>query len=584
MFRRKIFFAILVVLSLVVGAVIVAFVAFKSPTSQSSAKYLVIIVIDAARPDYLNLTSLPNIEELMNTGATYINAWVGQLKAESVTSHASLSTGNFPKHHGVLGFYWKDPKTNTIVHMGSTDVIKAGKLEKVIEDSGVPSISQMVKEQNSSAKILSISERSFAADLLGTRYADYIIFRETRVKGSIDIRNISAVPGHELPKSIMEDPYLSTMKLERDSTEYYLSRDKWVMNVTLRAFQEVRPKVILMNLPNTDAAGHVTAAGTATPEGRNVMTSVIKNVDEQIGRLIDAYKSAGIFSETLFIITADHGMVPNDRNFGNRTAIGKAVREAGAKPLKMVGSSLFHIILDDSLKAKAVAENIDKLNLGELGVYYTSIEEGNYSFLPSPKTKDHINSTLDSAHLYLLNTLARPGSIDIAILLHENTIATEEPIGTTGAHSGASWFSQHIPLIISGPGVKKNYISDFPARLVDIAPTALTLMGISPRNMDGVVLADAMIDATNEMLLAQDEIKPILTQYVQALIWQSNIDRGIFPSETSAKTTSICDPETIIPHTQMDFVVAAVIQSPTDSKLYSSLRYFVRCVLSVPLE
>jgi arylsulfatase A-like enzyme len=81
-----------------------------------------------------------------------------------------------------------------------------------------------------------------------------------------------------------------------------------------------------------------------------------------------------------------------------------------------------------------------------------------------------------------------------------------------------------VPLVIKGPGVKRGVLSDFPARLMDVAPTVLTLLGIQPTNMDGVVLADALIAPTRAQENAQDALTPALTAYQRAIIARSQAD------------------------------------------------------------
>lgn len=64
-----------------------------------------------------------------------------------------------------------------------------------------------------------------------------------------------------------------------------------------------------------------------------------------------------------------------------------------------------------------------------------------------------------------------------------------------------------IPLIIRGPGVKKNRISTLPVSAVDFAPTLLDMAGIkSPEDMDGRSFY-------NEMLNNNVEYKIILIEY-----------------------------------------------------------------------
>jgi arylsulfatase A-like enzyme len=66
--------------------------------------------------------------------------------------------------------------------------------------------------------------------------------------------------------------------------------------------------------------------------------------------------------------------------------------------------------------------------------------------------------------------------------------------------------------------------SSFPARLVDVAPTVLTLLGIQPDRMDGVVLADALSRPTDQQQSAQDHLATSLKEYQAALMARSKAD------------------------------------------------------------
>lgn len=60
---------------------------------------------------------------------------------------------------------------------------------------------------------------------------------------------------------------------------------------------------------------------------------------------------------------------------------------------------------------------------------------------------------------------------------------------------------------------------------MDVAPTALTLLGIEPVNMDGVVLTDALISPTKAQQHAQDKVADALTAYQRAIMARSQIDQ-----------------------------------------------------------
>lgn len=62
----------------------------------------------------------------------------------------------------------------------------------------------------------------------------------------------------------------------------------------------------MINLPQKDETGHWCMA-INDPQ---IMGKVVSNADRQIGRVMEAYKKAGIYDRTIFVITSDHGMTP----------------------------------------------------------------------------------------------------------------------------------------------------------------------------------------------------------------------------------------------------------------------------------
>jgi arylsulfatase A-like enzyme len=93
-----------------------------------------------------------------------------------------------------------------------------------------------------------------------------------------------------------------------------------------------------------------------------------------------------------------------------------------------------------------------------------------------------------------------------------------------GDHGGASWGSHAVPLIISGAGVRSGNASHFPARLVDLAPTFLRLLGVPFPALDGVVLADALAAPIRSETSAQRVMAEQLIPITSAMKRQSKLD------------------------------------------------------------
>jgi len=93
-----------------------------------------------------------------------------------------------------------------------------------------------------------------------------------------------------------------------------------------------------------------------------------------------------------------------------------------------------------------------------------------------------------------------------------------------GDHGGGTWGAEHIPLMLSGPGVRRGFRSDYPATLYDVSPTILSLLGAASTGMDGVPLADSILSPAPSEQDAQSAQGAALTPLVQALKAESKND------------------------------------------------------------
>ena len=155
-----------------------------------------------------------------------------------------------------------------------------------------------------------------------------------------------------------------------------------------------------------------------------------------------------------------------------------------------------------------------------------------YSYKLIPYYENRIESRLDDVYRFLLNTHANASSPDLYLIPWENTLFRPSTYkqDINGMHDSPTWRVQHIPLLISGPGIKKGLISDYPARLVDIAPTILELFNISNYRTDGIVLADAIINPRPENRKKQEEMSRIYKPFVEILKKYSDEDlKQIYP-------------------------------------------------------
>lgn len=476
---------------------------------------LVLVVLDAFRFDYQHLAPMPNLGRLMHRGSTFTNAWVGQLESVTPASHATIATGATPARQGIMGFSWRDPATRQEVYGGWYDEVLAGRLEQQMRIHNVNSIPQAVKSHDPSALVVALSsEKYYAADAMGGPAADYIIYGLPK-DGAITPRGIP----HHVPPSA----YLANKALHKKWPLRYDQFDELAMTMALQALHDFDPRVLMINLPGCDTYGH----STGGPNRPDVMSKLVKGVDRQLGRLVLAYRDRGVLDHTIFVVTGDHGMVPNTYQVQD-TVIKDAIRAAGGDYLFHTGGSAAFIWLRNPEVAPAVAQHLVDTVPHARFAHYQTLQSGGYLYHAVPPTGQSMDPALEAAHQYLLGTCAGPLAPDITLTLVENMVVRNRLQGSGatahGNHSGATWGVQHVPLVMAGPGVKSGAVLDFPARLMDIAPTALTLMGIQPSRMDGRELSDALSRPTPVQQRATDDLAPSLTAYQRAISARSLAD------------------------------------------------------------
>jgi hypothetical protein len=345
---------------------------------------------------------------------------------------------------------------------------------------------------------------------------------------------------HPVPKAILNDPSLRTPLVSNNDSQIPLvydpvtlgHQDSLVISTAIRALQLYKPRGQLLNLAEPDTAGHwVPDKGWYHAERRLYLS-----FDKDLGRLIAAYKAAGIYDQTLFVITADHGMTHYYHRVLDRASVQNQIDSmlgsnstilfnGGGKGGPSMASIWLKNPANNARVAKALfAHHYDNVS----AIYYLTNSNGHYQYkmagcegdtsLPSQTCSPPLEATYN----YLMSTDAGTTGEDIAILFRENAANSELPI-MFGRHGGADWASQHVTLIVSGPGVQPG-TSDHPARLTDIAPTIERFMGITPQARDGLVLADAFQQPNQADLTAQNTSDQTLNVYVNALMQRAQMD------------------------------------------------------------
>lgn len=482
----------------------------KEPTPPRH--YVVLIVIDAARPSYLALTRLPHIQALMQDGTVYDRAWVGELESSTPGVHVTLGTGTLPRENGFLGFSWIDPATGKTTDFRTLLADRA--IDPVLNNLPVPSVAARLHQFIPNAVSIAASgHKDYAVVGLGGGAADYEVYGKFQ--------------GAKLVPTFMHSPPpLAAAKLQAltvTNGQATGAEDAFGFNYAITVARKTRPHLLMINVPEMDTRGHWVG-----PNDHNTFTVLAQNIDNQIGRLEDAYRQMGILDRTDFIITADHAMVESlpARNWG---LVRTAATAAGADVLRADGAG-GAVWLQNPTQAKVVADKLVSMHPAHVeAVFYRSRPGTSYEYLRASPMSWLVKPQVSQALSYLADTTAGAHGPDLWVLYRENytTIPLNVAGKWRGTHGGATWKVQHIPMIISGPGIKRGFHSQFPARAIDIAPTMERLLGLPAIHRDGVLLADALSNPMTGELRPQQAVAPDLSADVDALQAQSRADQRL---------------------------------------------------------
>jgi arylsulfatase A-like enzyme len=314
------------------------------------------------------------------------------------------------------------------------------------------------------------------------------------------------------PSSILDDPRVAGPSTHLPDG----GEDHLVTKMAVQVVRTMHPRMLLMNYPEFDwPVGHIDG-GMEDPAA---VTTLMTGFDEDLGQLEETYRKAGILDQTLFVITADHGMMPIT-HFIPAGVIENAISQAGTTAPDIAANSADYIWLADPTRAQTVAQNV--MAAKEPGIqmaYYLTTVNGAPGYVPA--TPGVLTTREERANQYLLGALLNGHEPAVVVFGQEGASFSDPASKWKADHGGNSWKSQHVPLVLAGPGIVRGKVTGQPAQLEDIAPTVLSDMGVRPAGMEGHVLSVALDHApTGRVQARKTEVRRI-AQVVRSLAAQS---------------------------------------------------------------
>ncbi|MGZ8212187.1 MAG: alkaline phosphatase family protein [Burkholderiales bacterium] len=441
----------------------------------------IIAVFDALRRDMITPELAPNLRRFLDEGSDFPRS---RCVFPSVTrvNATALACGAAPGATGVIANKFFDPNifNDKLLHTGQYDDIHAAEAAYNGRFVETPSLGEILADNGMKVAVVSTGSAG-TTHLLNPRAADLgqvtlclSDWRESTPRAYADaiLERFGPIPAAAKPN---------------------IARIELQMRIILEAvLPETEPDALMIWFSDPDATYH--HCGIGSPESE----AAIRNVDEQFGRLLQAWRSQADADRCRIFVCSDHGQVTSRE----RVFVKQSMREAGIE----IGSSF--------TETRGVAGTTS---------YYGAIRIRDGELRTMKRVADWLNEQAWCAHVFTpaggdgLQGVA-PGTLDRSLLMVEHARApevyytmradhalnqwgwrgtcyfdsNEYPVGG-GTHGGLHEVEMNNLLAVQGAGFKQAYSSTWSASHTDVVPTILHMLGIAPPStITGRVLTEAL--------------------------------------------------------------------------------------------
>lgn len=259
---------------------IVGLLSLSAQASDKLGDTLILISIDGARHDYLELHHAPTLSRLATSGLR-VDFLQPVFPTKTFTNHYSLVTGLYPRRHGIVNNTIYDPSFDAIFSPGNVTEVQNGRWW-----DGEP---------------IWVSAE-----------------RQGLVAGTVFF------PGSEAPVQGIRPSYWFTYDESMDNTVRVDTVIEWLEKPVAE-----RPQMITLYFSSVDLAGH-----DYGPHSREVAAALI-DVDSKIAYLLAQLEQRQLLEQVNLLIVSDHGMASVDLN--NHVIIDEAFDTSLAQRLVLTG-------------------------------------------------------------------------------------------------------------------------------------------------------------------------------------------------------------------------------------------------------
>lgn len=474
-----------------------------------------VLVFDQMRSEYIDRFDMKNFKRARAKGLQFDNGIVGHLESNTIVSHPVISTGKLPKNLPWGAHVLKDTRGA----LGTKDayytpflLTEKHWMELLRQKPGDTSLPLRIRKKYKGPS-LAVAQKKYAAFNFGGPYIETIVCLDSVfTKGPW--KGLHSIEGLHIPPYISEPVgnrfYLPGTGSWGSQDEVYRFRgnafltgndtqrpggDAWVGDV-VEKFMQKEPdwSVIMASFGSIDKVSHVLAEHDQPTDKewavkhKISLVEAIRKADIELGRILDRLEATGLDSETVLLITADHGG-QHSKYFHGHTYpdahldnLWIGLRKDENLPPSVQALAKTGVIEIASIntmmsfwtRQMSEAERVDFLDTlrstpGVAEIYQKVRYGGQTQYQLEWQNEELRGQELQWArqlHPKLVDSLASDTGPQFLALLFD-----QHGYDVPGSHGGAQELVQRIPYILISPNLKcKGERSQDWARLVDVNP------------------------------------------------------------------------------------------------------------------
>ncbi len=422
-----------------------------------------LVVFDGLRPDMVRPDTTPNLARFAAMGMRFASAR-SVFPSETRVCTSSIATGCHPRRHGMVANRMPHPTDP----LGSVDTGDIAVLRALEQATGKP-----VLEMPTLADHLAAAGRDCAVLSSGTTGHTYLLNPRADEHGQLVLSAHGAVAssarGREMLAELPPPPLPA------------VERAEWIAEVFRTRLLPEPPDATILWLCEPDTTAHYGGLGSPA------LWAALRRADAAFGRILADWE-AGPARESLQIaVASDHGHATISGHVDVRAALARRPEFADCRVLPGTSGA----VLVPDMSAERIAS-----------VARWLIRQDWVGNVFAPDLIDLPEGVLPRAAL--LSDHRRAAPVLFTLRSDPRASAAAGLPGTVlydgalergaGIHGGLSRAELHTLLLFAGNRIRPG-LSDWPAGIIDIAPTALALLGVpGGEAMDGRILGEALLD------------------------------------------------------------------------------------------